>query len=228
LKNALKIVLVLFCFALTTGLNDLQNNRIKIFEEFIGADYTELLNLKAKSFERFLSVNYPSLPYKEACYSYLNTIRNGGHYEANWSYEGTNRKKIDSLFVSSGFQKEIRWSPDTVWWENGSVRMEYRYIDGCDTASIEDGEMWSPRFGSNPNIDSILEAVKQMSDFNPYGRYYRALDLIKSSDPTIINYLDAKKAGGDIEPSLVAGGILHHNPDLSDYFIKRIIVVELY
>ena len=211
-----------------SGMSDFQNNRIKIFEDFIGAEYAELLTQKVKSFERFLSINYPSLPYKEACYAYLKTIQNGGYYEANWTYEGTNRNKIDSLFISSGFQKELHWSPDTVWWEKGTVHVEYRYFEGGDTASIESGEMWSPTFGSNPNVDSILEVAKQMSDFNQYGRYFRALTLIQDSDSTIMDYVGAKKAAGDISPSLLAGGILHRNPDLSDYFIKRIIVIELY
>jgi len=74
--------------------------------------------------------------------------------------------------------------------------------------------------------DPITE--QRVRKFNRFGKYLKGLELIQGSDSTIINYIKIKKAVGDVSKNILADGLLKSNADFSDYFIKRIIVVEFY
>ncbi|MFW6227657.1 MAG: hypothetical protein ACOC31_06090 [Bacteroidota bacterium] len=54
-----------------------------------------------------------------------------------------------------------------------------------------------------------------------------ALNSVKQSDSLILNYLNAKKAIGNISPSSLANGMLRHYNENNHYFAKRIFVMEV-
>ena len=59
-------------------------------------------------------------------------------------------------------------------------------------------------------------------------RFLIALDSIKNGDSCIISYLDAIDIAGSISPYLAAEGLLYYYNDISEYFIKRILIFDLY
>lgn len=65
-------------------------------------------------------------------------------------------------------------------------------------------------------------------EFNLAGKYIFGLINIKSSDPFILEYLNAKMAVGDIPPSLAANGLFQHKTKFEDAIFIRIMVVEFY
>ena len=137
----------------------------------------------------------------------------------------------------SGLREEIWLERDTVFFEDDYVCYLYQYINEEDTFEMSNFEQTDDGieyFGIKRknkrvlNRDSILEAEKNVITFNINGKFISALEKVKDSDSTIINYLDLKYASRDLSPSFIARVILYDKPDFSDYFVKRIVVAELF
>jgi hypothetical protein len=87
------------------------------------------------------------------------------------------------------------------------------------------------------NIDSVEierhqkemdERIRNSLHFNSYGQYLYALAKYNLSDTTIQGYVEAKLAARNIDPSLIASGLLSQEIDFEDPFIKRILVADFY
>lgn len=78
------------------------------------------------------------------------------------------------------------------------------------------------------NKDAVIEYLNENPSFNMKGDFIKSLDLIQASDSMVIEYLSAKKAASNIPMSVVIDGLLKEEVDYNDYFVKRIIVVELF
>tara|TARA_R110002050_G_C8613040_1_gene486703 strand:- start:85 stop:582 length:498 start_codon:yes stop_codon:yes gene_type:complete len=61
---------------------------------------------------------------------------------------------------------------------------------------------------------------------NQAGKYMQALYAVKNSDSLINRYWDKRQAAGMMKNEFVVRGILSSDPDFSDYFHKRIVVLE--
>lgn len=218
---------ILTLIILTSCQNHNKDSRIEKFENFLGNDYSELLSRKVDSFEQFLRINFKNLNLNEAYLEYLEIIESGQFENYDWKYEETGRAEINELIENSGLRREIWLRPDTVWIENGDIHYEYYYIDNKDTSYIK-GNTISPKYDLVENQDSIINIEKQLSTFNLNGRFIGGLELIKDSDSSLISYIDDKHAATNIAPTIIASGLLYHKADCSDYFIKRIIAIELY
>ena len=212
---------------MTACQNQKRDSRIEKFENFLGKYNSELLSTKVDSFEKFLKINFKDLNLEEAYLEYLNIIESGEFEKTDWKYEGTGYAEINELIERSGFRKEVWLRPDTVWIENGDLHFEYVYIDKKDTSIIK-GNSLSPKYDLIENQDSIINIEEQLTTFNINGRFMRGLELIKDSDSTLISYIEDKQTMRDIAPSIIAGRLIYYKADFSDYFIKRIIAIELY
>jgi len=221
------IIFIFTLIIITACQNQKTDFRIEKFETFFGKDNSELLSKKVVSFEKFLKINFEDLNLEEAYLGYLNIIESGEFEKSHWKYGGTGYDEINQLIEKSELRREIWLRPDTVWIENGDIHYEYIYIDNKDTSFIK-GNTLSPKYDLIENQDSIINIEKQLSTFNLNGRFIRGLELIKDSDSTLISYIDDKHAATNIAPTIIAGGLLYHKADFSDYFIKRIVAIELY
>ncbi len=63
-------------------------------------------------------------------------------------------------------------------------------------------------------------------EINPFGKYMEALKTIKDSDSLISGYYEVREIAGFVSPVIFASGILISDPDFTDYFHKRIVVLE--
>ncbi len=212
---------------LTACHNQNVDPRIETFESFLGEDNSELLSEKVKSFELFLKMNFNDLSIEKAYLKYLKSIEDGEFEYAYWKYDGTGYTEINKLIEESGLRREIWLKPDTVWIVDGKLYYEYTYFDSKDTF-LTQGNSLFPEDDLIVNQDSIIKTEKQPSTFNINGKYIRGLELVKDNDSAIITYIDNKHALINVAPTIVAGELLYYKADFSDYFIKRIIAIELY
>jgi hypothetical protein len=224
---------ITFFFILTFLISCLNNenenvmkSKIKDFETFLGKEQSEAFTEKVNIFESFLKINFPNLSIKEAYKRYLQEIVNCEYLEKKWNYTGINRDKLDYFVETSGLRKEIYSKPDTVWIQNGNVRYRSYYIESGDTLSTSGGVFIVT--DPSPNFDSIICEIKNEMNFNIHGRFIRGLELIQGQDSTIIKYLDDKYAIANISPSVISDALLYRNADFSNYFVKRIVVAELF
>lgn len=75
---------------------------------------------------------------------------------------------------------------------------------------------------------AITVYLNKNPSFNMEGDFMKGLDLIQASDSMVIEYLSSKEATTNIPILAIVDGLLKGNVDYTDYFVKRIIVVELF
>ena len=227
------LVLIFGC----NNQNQSENIRVQQFEEILGNEKSKALTKKVEFFEKFLSENFENLPVEESYEKFLLEIKSKGWDFDNWKFDSLLLDSMDNICENSGLREEIWLRRDSVWFEGDHLCYFYQYMNEEDTFEIANFERtdsgislfgMKPRFERNLNRDSILEAERNVITFNINGKFVKALEKVMDSDSTIIYYLDAKNASRDISPSLIAHGILYGKPDFSDYFVKRIIVAELF
>jgi hypothetical protein len=87
-----------------------------------------------------------------------------------------------------------------------------------------------PIMNSTDSVEGMT--YKEWSDsslsFNRNGKFIYALEKFSNNDSTIIEYLDAKEAVGNISPSLISSGLLASISNPSEPFVKKIILLEIY
>lgn len=74
-------------------------------------------------------------------------------------------------------------------------------------------------------ISGSKDSIKVLK-VNPIGDYMRALYAVKDSDSLVEEYQSLREATGMMQNELFANGILSLNPDFTNYFHKRIVVLE--
>jgi hypothetical protein len=174
-----------------------------------------------------LENNFSGNSKTEAYQKYLKVIVSGEAKSMSWNYDGMNREETNSQFESSGLREEIFLKPDSVWINTESLKINYCYnqewvLNEFITESLLIG------FDISQNPDSIIKAKYEERKFNPYGKYLTGLKMIENTNAFLTKYIQMKETAGDISKNILANELLKSNPDFSDYFIKRIIVVEFY
>ncbi len=217
------ILLVIFLPLLTafqqSRVSSINNsNTIKRFENVLGKQETDYLNEIVQDFEDFLNSNYSGNNLAFKYKAYLTDISNNT-LKHHW--------KIDSLKMlryekSDLFAKYDTVYADTVWFDDGMVNFKFKNDNLVQSIiPIEKKDQTS-------NIDSLIQDTKS----KPYikliseSRFYTTLDSIAHGDSLILDIIDSKSNPNQLEESLFARGLLKHNPDFFNYFIKRIIALE--
>jgi hypothetical protein len=221
------VITILFVLILISCNSNSTRNRIEKFETFLGKEKSNALNEKVKCFEIFIKDNFDSLSFEKGVEKYLKIIGKNEYLSYEWDFKNIDKKRITELFKKSGLDKELWIKPDTVYKDKHGITKKY-YIDENDTLTIT-GEMLPITRGKPKSIDEIIEEEKEFYTFNYNSKFIKALDLIKDNDSLIIHYLDAKiGSGGDLDAKFIANELLYDKPEYSDYFTKRIIVIELF
>ncbi|HUW06002.1 MAG TPA: hypothetical protein VMW01_07060 [Williamwhitmania sp.] len=194
------------------------SSSIERFENVLGKQETDYLNEIVQDFEGFLNSSYSGNDLASKYKAYLTDISNNT-LKHHW--------KIDSLKMlryekSNLFAKYDTVYADTVWFEDGMVNFKFKNDNLVQ--SIIPIEQKNRAL----NIDSLIQDTKS----KPYikliseSQFYVALDSIAHGDSLILDIIDSKSNPNQVEESLFARGLLKHNPDFSNYFIKRIIALE--
>jgi len=242
LPHMIKRLLTIFFAAVSSFGAFCQQNDLEGFEKFLGDEKVEALNMLEESFDEFLESNFPIQPTEnEKIKQLLQIIKETGEFEENWKFNSTFNLQVIRKVESSGLRKEF-------WTYNYEEYIPYYYhqylIDSIknenpDTILRIDSNQIQRIYNSDEEIliienpDSIdgmsyKEWSDSLLDFNWRGQFTFAIDKFSINDSVILEYLDAKEATGNISPSLIASGLLYRDPDLSEPFVKRIILMELY
>ncbi len=217
MKNLTIILIFISLFACnqTTKKSDSQ---IEKFEKILGGQETIYLNEIIADFDNYLSSKYPDQKPKFKTYlTDISELKIKKHWEIDSA-------KLEKYRASNLFGKYDTLYPDSVWYDGLSFSIKYP-----DDEFIEE-MIPIKRKGENLNVDSTITSLKNEPRFilTKQSKLFTALDSINQSDSLIITYFDAKKAVGNLSPSILAGGLKYYLNDDNEYFAKRIFIMDMY
>ena len=237
------ITLTILTFLLSSAILFGQKNDLAGFETFLGSEKVEAINMLEKSFDSFLVANFPSQKtMDDKTKKFLQIIKETGEIEENWKFNSSLNSRIIKKIESSGLRKEF-W---TYGYENYIPFYYHQFlIDSIksinpDTNLHIDSNALMKQYTVDEEIIPIINSTdsvegmthKEWSDslleFNWRGQYLFAIERYSFNDKVIDEYIDAKIAGGNISPSLMASGLMYHDSDLTEPLVKRIILMEIY
>ena len=214
--NKIAYITFIFSFSLFSQQNE--------FEKTLGKENTETLNSLIENFEtETLKREYPELKTKIAYQEFLKDILK------------TNSVKSRKVFPETKLKLNIYCVPDSIW-------VEERRLSSGKT-----GEMIKTKYKSlNTNGEFIytssisyccnnknetlklLEKQKKDVQINIIGSYIRALEKVSNQSEVIKSYLEnIKMTAEPVRPYAMADYILKNNIDTNDYFIKRLIFINM-
>jgi hypothetical protein len=228
MKNFLIIVSLMILVGCSTTQNKQEDPRIKQFEDAFGAENSEALNDLVSTFELFLQYNYPDRKIEDAYDQYLELVAT--KYWTDYGLEKTfseERQERTCELYQSVLRNSLYWTPSNVRIEGDTLFTYYIYIEEGDTLENMSVQ-WLDTDLTNSQIDSIKAEALHSIWFNKFGRYLTSIEKIKEDDEFLKAYFDNKMAMGTYSPAILVGQIKMHEPDYTDYFLKRVIAIELY
>lgn len=241
------LVIVLFYSCQPTNID----SDIVEFEKELGEKNVATINLLLEDFEQnYLKVHYKNQSLDSAYYNFLVDIKKGNSLK-----EYPNHKKMYSLFSNSDLYSEIYSKPDSVWIArdkhsdianltkddkvvmklncdkeypklikryksfNQSGKVEYDFETENNCSGFNDYEKFSDE-------EIIMKALKQLQP-NNLGKYTKALYNLQDRGTVFKKFQKIKESAGFIDHSNIAFGLVYYKADMSDYFIRRIILLEI-
>ncbi|RAR47413.1 hypothetical protein [Flavobacterium lacus] len=217
------------------------------FEKELGEKNVATINLLLEDFEQnYLKFHYKNQSLDSAYNNFLVDIKKGNSLK-----QYPNHKKMYSVFSNSDLFSEIYLKPDSVWIardkhsdiEDDKVVMkvncdkEYpklikRYKSFNHSGQVEyDFEIENHCTGLTDfekfTEEEIISKGLNHYQFNSLGKYNIALFNIQKRGAVFKNFQRIKESAGFLDCSNVASGLLYDKADLTDYFIKRIILLEM-
>jgi hypothetical protein len=246
-KNMTRLITTILIYGLlfqSCNFENIDNNIIQ-FETTLSKKNTKVLNGLVKELDSFLLKRYPSNNSLHNSYrAFLARICQYGNYN-DLSTDSIFFENLQKQFRNSSLLREIILIPEdlTLINENKSLFRQYKYTD----TKSEIDQTLSDTFLLPPNPNNkdlttidfyrLLDRNEKLRLFNVYGEYYRGLEKVKPRSEFISNYLDFKnqvlhskgnsRFYGFSDFSIEACNLLNSNVNLTDYFVKRIILIEL-
>ena len=193
----------------------IEKNQIKEFKTVLGKTETKQLDDIVRDFDSFLNKKYKNKNSESKLKQYLQEIANWDNPEI-WKID---ELKLKEYYTSDLFAKYDSIYPDSVWIENDLINLKYN--------ELEDIQSIIPM--NKSNIDSMINELKREPELNltSPSNFLLALESIAQKDSQIVNYLDAKDIAGNISLYMLADGLLYNYKNSSEYFTKRILVMEM-
>jgi len=197
------------------------------FDKILGKENTETLNYLVADFENdFLKRKYPNLDTESAYRKYLTEIVNGNTTTRN----GISKKSI-AIFKKSNLRLEIYCVADSTWiepnpWTDKNLLVKARTRCINPDGTFENGAMEMPFYEKEISRDSILKRYMNFVRTNHNGKYLKALNAISNKSEFLSDFVKAKEIG-TIAFYIIAEWLLDYNVDLNDYYIKRIILIDI-
>jgi hypothetical protein len=219
-----------FIFVLLIGCSSqLKDTRIITFETYFGEDYVEIINEASVLMDSSVIDLYKSSNINYCYTKFLEDIVKN-NIEPSVLLKQKEIKILQKKAAKIGLYNEIHLNPKKSYFENDELIsvFEYQSKDSIIFEYVTKESFIHDVNNNSINIDSLIEKNKNIAIYNPYGKYTKALNLIKDNDKIITNYLDIKMTAGEIPISIIADGFLNSKADFKDYFVKRIFIIELF
>ena len=193
----------------------IEKNQIKKFKTVLGKTETKQLDDIVRDFDSFLNKKYKNTNSETKLKQYLQELANWDNPEI-WKID---ELKLKEYYTSNLFAKYDSIYPDSVWIKNDLINLKYN--------ELEDIQSIIPI--NKSNIDSMINELKREPELNltSPSNFLLALESIAPKDSQIVNYLDAKDIAGNISLYMLADGLLYNYKNSSEYFTKRILVMEM-
>ena len=211
-------ILLLLLFNSCLEEKETDENRIRKFENLLGNQESQYLNEIINDFDLFLLSKYPSENKRDRFTKYLNdfvekmdyfTLQTGNYFiiDSNKMLEYRN----SMLFGKYHFE-----IPDTVWKDKYGINYKFKTDSLIETIIQPNDEKTFNEIRTKP--------VKIRTEISPF---FACLDSIKENDSLVISYLWTIEDYLSLSPIAIADGLLYFQNDSSDYFAKRIFIMEL-
>jgi hypothetical protein len=215
-----KIALITFTFIISF-IFFLQQNE---FEKTLGKENVETLNSLIENFETItLKKEYPNLNTENAYKEFLKSI-----LKNNWV-------KGRKIFPETKLKLNIYCVPDSIWIEERKlssgkkgemIKTKYKCLNPND--EIIYSSLTSYCCNVKSETLKLLERLKEDVQINMIGSYIKALEKVSKESEVIESYLEnIKMTAEPIRPYAMAEHILKNNIDTNDYFIKRLIFINM-
>ena len=206
-----------------------KDSRIQRFQDFLGKDRVMVIDQAVLLLDSIVTEKYKS---KNITKNYQRLLLDLKKHKIDW-YEMLDKQKmnrLDSLSRLSGLWQELYLDSQNTYLDDNEIVSTFIYTPNdslTDSLSIESRLLIPQWMGDSLQIDSLIQAEKRKIEFNYRGKYIKALEQIQENDSVIINYVEHKYIAGTIPHSTLAHGFLYVKANLDDYFIKRILAIEL-
>lgn len=220
------------------------------FEKKLGPESVETLNKIVADFEtNYLKKYYKDVTIDEAYLLFLEDIKNGD------SVQQYNYKKMFEMFEKSKLFSDIYLKVDSVWIardknndpedfsddltvdlnlpnSNPYPKLIIRFKD----QKLKNGYYYEDHRYSNDDRSYFEKYLEEKIIQNGYrtrrydngGNYAMALHDIQDRGLCFKIYYEKRISSGGFFMENLASGLLYYNADTSDYFIKRIIVLDIF
>ncbi|TXG34852.1 hypothetical protein [Seonamhaeicola maritimus] len=223
----MKILKFITILLLLIGCSE-NNNRTTEFDKILGKENSQTLDLLLSEFENdFLKRQYPELEKNKAYKKFVSEISLG-----ETSHFVKISKKHKDLLTKNTLYHEIYCVMDSTWieknpWNDKTLLVKGRTkclkLDG----TYENGSMEMPFDEREISKDSIKKKYMTFVETNYTGKYLKALNSISGESDFLKSFVKDRNDFGIIPGEFIAKRMLTHNVDFDDYYIQRIIALEL-
>jgi hypothetical protein len=213
MRSSILLILFVVLASCTSNNHSYHSKNIELFERLLGQDETRHLNDIIAEFDAFMEQKYGGNSDSSLFRTYLFEMETTGSVEF---MEFDSAQLFTNLFNS--YQIDY---PDSVWIDT-VINVKYPGLP-LETSGMPRG---AP---TQKQINRLIKSVSELPDIQVTNTsiYFLALDSISNNDTNISSYLENRNALSFISPRLMSGGFLRHLNDDSEYFLKRLFVMEL-
>lgn len=198
------------------------------FDKILGKENSETMNVLVAEFENdFLKRQYPNLDIEDSYLKFVSEVSEGKtEHFVQFS------EKSKKLFRKSRLRLEVYCIVDSTWveknpWNNKTLLVKGRTKCLKPDGTFESGSMEMPFNESEVSRDSILKRYMNFVKSNFNGTYLKALNSISDKSDFLKSFVEIRNNFGIINSKLIAKRMLAYNVNMNDYYIRRIIVIEL-
>jgi hypothetical protein len=239
-------IIITFLIAIFFSSCSSEDKDIINFEKRLGPESVEILNILVADFEtNYLKKYYKDVSIDEAYLLFLKDIKKGD------SVQEYNYKKMYEMFKKSKLFSDIYLKVDSVWIakDKTSDVMEEDSIFELDISDpypkliirfkhqkLKSGYYYEDHSYSSDDRsyfekyseEELIQNGYLRRRFDYIGNYAIALNDIQDRGFVFKNFYKHKESSGGFDMTILASGLLYDKADTSDYFIKRIIVLEIF
>jgi len=216
MKNSIFIIFTFISFSISSQQID--------FEKTFGKKNVETLNLLIENFEtKTLKKQYPNLKTENSYKKFLKNILKN------------NSVKERRIFVENNLKLNIYCVSDSVWIEERKlssgkkgemIKTKYKCLN--PSGEIIYTSSTSYCCSEKTETLSLLKKSKNRVQINISGLYIKALKQITNKSKFIESYIENIEITGEpITPYAMSEYILNNNIDMNDYFVKRLIFINM-
>lgn len=238
------IIFSFFVLFLSCSVNE-KDVAIVNFEKKLGPESVETLNMLIADFEtNYLKKYYKEVTIDEAYLLFLKDISKGD------SVKPYNYQKMYQMFTKSKLFSDIYLKVDSVWIakdknsdlkDDNTTKLNYpnpypklitrykhqnfaEYGYEYETQSFSTGDR---SYFEKYSEEKIIQNGYRTWRYDNLGKYAMALYDLQNRGDVFKKYYEKRESSGGLVMSSLASGLLHDNANTSDYFIKRIIVLDI-